>query len=138
MPWFFFVLIFGLPFAGMIYGYLTERLKSQERIKAMERGLPLPAETPASNPWAVLARKTPWEQADDLRLGGLICVVVGVALALFFAGLGWFDPDTPKLKALVTVGAIPGLIGLVLLYESQRRIRDLGPRPPVQPPLPKT
>ncbi len=136
MPWLFFALIFGLPFAGMIYGYLTERLKSQERIKAMEKGLPLPPEAAASNPWPALSRKTPWERADDLRLAGLICIAVGIGLSVLLGWIAWTIDK--KDQAITAVGAIPALIGVVLLYEGRRRMRDLGPRPPAQPPLPKS
>ncbi len=134
---FFWLFFLAIPLSGFIYGYLTERLKSQERIKAMERGLPLPAETPASNPWAVLSRKTPWDHADDLRLGGLICIAIGAGLALLFWALAYGDQNPSAPKALIAVAAIPGLIGVVLLYEGNRRSRILGPRPPAQPPLPK-
>jgi len=133
---FFWLFFLAIPLSGFIYGYFTERLKSQERIKAMEKGLPLPPETQASNPWTVLSKKTPWDHADDLRLGGLICVAVGAGLTLLFWALAYTGND-PAPKALMAVGAIPGLVGAVLLYEGDRRTRILGPRPPTQPPVPK-
>src|SRR6516225_9649052 len=139
MGFFLIFLIFGLPLASMIYSYFTKRLRSQERMKAIDKGIPIPAEPgtlknmfelDAMQAWSI--HKTPWERADDLRLAGLICVAVGVGLALLLGGLAWSSEDVPR--AIWAVGAIPGLVGLVLLYESYRRRRDLGPRPAAAPP----
>jgi hypothetical protein len=135
------LLIFGLPLAGMIYGYFMERLKSQERMKAMEKGIPISAQgsmlknqfdLDPMQAWS--ARKTPWERADDLRLAGLICIAVGVGLALLLWTLARSIEDVQK--GVFVVGAIPGLIGVVLLYESNRRLGHLGPRPTQAPQSP--
>ncbi len=48
---------------------------------------------------------------EGLKLGGLICVAVGVAMAIFVRGLmGPADRGAPYL-----IGLIPGLIGVAML-----------------------
>lgn len=47
---------------------------------------------------------------EGMKVGGLICVAVGVALVIFMWALSKTDPDVPYL-----VGLIPGLIGVALL-----------------------
>ena len=67
----FFCLIFASPITAIITSYFTRKLQSQERLRAMERGVPLPPEGPqGGHPWDRI--KDPWERAADFRLGGLI------------------------------------------------------------------
>ena len=50
------------------------------------------------------------KKREGMKLGGLICVAVGVALGIFLRIQTANDPSSPYL-----VGLIPGLIGLALL-----------------------
>lgn len=115
-----FVLIFGVPITAIIVGYLMRRLQSQERLRAIEKGVPLPDAQgwPQPNPWA---------RAADLRLAGLICAAVGLGLVALFVGLWWSLPGFPF--GVCFTATIPFLIGVALLYESATRRRELGPRP---------
>ncbi|MGA3160486.1 MAG: hypothetical protein ABSC77_04650 [Terracidiphilus sp.] len=47
---------------------------------------------------------------EGLKIGGLVCVAVGVAMVIFMWAMIKTDPSTPYL-----VGLIPGLIGVALL-----------------------
>ena len=125
-PLVFFALIFAIPITAIITSYFTRKLQSQERLRAMERGLPLPPEGPqGGHPWDRI--KDSWERAADFRLAGLICVAVGIGLGPLFWGLSLSIPDFPV--AVTAVAAIPFLIGVALLYEYSVRTRELGPRP---------
>jgi hypothetical protein len=50
------------------------------------------------------------KKREGLKIGGLICVAVGVAMVIFLHALTKTDPGAPFL-----VGLIPGLIGVALL-----------------------
>jgi hypothetical protein len=119
-PFLVFVIIFAIPITAIIVSYFTRKLQSQERLRAIEKGVSLPEPLD----WRA---KDPWERAADLRLGGLICVAVGLGLVALFAGLSWSVPEFPK--GVSAVAAIPFLIGVALLYECGTRRRELGPRP---------
>ena len=119
-PLVFLLVAFGIPITAIITAYFTRKLQSQERLRAIEKGVPLPEPLDLG--------RSPWERAADLRLGGLICVGVGLGMAALFAGLSWSLPEFPK--GVSAAAAIPFLIGAALLYESAARRRELGPRPP--------
>jgi len=54
-----------------------------------------------------------WERIkkyEGIKLGGLICIAVGVAMVIFLKVLAGSDPGVPYL-----VGLIPGLIGVAML-----------------------
>jgi hypothetical protein len=114
-----FVIIFTIPITAIIVSYFTRKLQSEERLRAIEKGVPLP-EIPASQP-------DPWQRAADLRLAGLILVAVGLGLVPLFVGLWWSVPEFPF--AVTFTATIPFLIGVALLYEYRTRRKELGPRP---------
>lgn len=47
---------------------------------------------------------------EGLKIGGLVCVAVGLAMVIFMWALTKTDPDVPYL-----VGLVPGFIGVALL-----------------------
>jgi len=118
-------LIFMIPIAAIIVGYLTQKLKSDERMRAIEKGVPLPPELEGRHPWD--REKDPWERAADFRVAGLICIAVGLGLVALFAGLSWSLPEFPA--GVTAAAGIPFLIGVALFYEYGVRSRELGPRP---------
>jgi hypothetical protein len=122
------ILIFMIPITAIIVGYLNRKLQSEERLRAIEKGVPIPqttAEIEGRHSWD--RPSDPWERAAGFRVGGLICMAVGVGIGLLFAGLAWSLPEFPE--GLIAVAAIPFLVGAVLFYEFQVRTRELGPRP---------
>jgi hypothetical protein len=108
-----------IPLVGMLVGYLIQKLKSEERLRAIEKGLPLPAEQPHVS--------DPWKLAEALRLAGLILIAIGLGIAALLVSLSLSLPDFPK---GVIAASIPFLIGVALLIEHRARCRELGPRPP--------
>jgi hypothetical protein len=109
-----------IPLMGMLVGYLIQKLKSEERLRAIEKGVPIPAEpTRVSDPWRL---------ARALRLGGMVQIAIGLGLLVLFASLAATLPEFPK--GVIAVSAIPVLIGVALLIEHRVRMRELGPPPP--------
>jgi hypothetical protein len=97
--------VFGLiPFAFIVTGFLVYRVRSRERLLAIEKG----------------ARVTPTADDRNFRVGGMICLAVSMGLLIMLAGL-----DVPR--GLLGVPAIPGLVGLALLFEYRARMREKGP-----------
>jgi lipopolysaccharide export LptBFGC system permease protein LptF len=47
---------------------------------------------------------------EGMKIGGLVCVAVGVAMVIFLKAMTATDPGAPYL-----VGLIPGLVGVALL-----------------------
>src|SRR6266699_3757616 len=69
------LLFFGVfPIGSMIIGYLVQRLRSRERLLAIEKGVPLP-------------RANRLEGEKNFRLAGMICVAAGVGLLILFTSL---------------------------------------------------
>jgi hypothetical protein len=108
-----------IPIVGMITGMVMQRFKTQERLRMIEKGLPLPPE----RAWQA---DDPWEDAANFRIGGLVLIAVGLGLLALLAGLSVSLPQFPK--GIMAASAIPFLIGVALVYESRVRIRELGPR----------
>ena len=97
--------LFGIvPLALIGLGFVIYRFRSKERLLAIEKGV---SATPP---------------ADDrgLRLGGMICLAVSVGLLITLAAL-----DLPH--GVLGVPAIPGLVGIALLFEYRARMREKGP-----------
>jgi hypothetical protein len=109
-----------IPLGGMTVGYLMQKLRSEERLRAIEKGVALPADPPHT--------RDPWRLARALRLGGMIQVAIGLGLLALFVSLAETLPEFPK--GVIAVSAIPVLIGVALLIEHRIRMRELGPPPP--------
>jgi ABC-type Fe3+ transport system permease subunit len=113
------LVVFLIPITAIIVSYFTRKLQSEERLRAIEKGVPLP-EIPASLP-------DRWQRAADLRLAGLILVAVGLGLVALFVGLWWSVEGFPF--GVCFAATIPFLIGVAFLYEYRMRRKELGPRP---------
>jgi sterol desaturase/sphingolipid hydroxylase (fatty acid hydroxylase superfamily) len=108
-----------IPLGGMTVGYLMQRLKSQERLRAIEKGVLIPPDPVRSN--------DPWKLASALRLGGTVLIAVGLGVLVLLVALAASLPEFPR--GVIAVSAIPTLIGVALLIEHRVRSRELGPRP---------
>jgi len=107
------LLFFGVfPIGSMIIGYLVQRLRSRERLLAIEKGVPLP-------------RANRLEGEKNFRLAGMICVAAGVGLLILFTSLA-VSLLIPR--AVIAVSAIPFLIGVAFLIEYRVRMRELKVR----------
>ena len=99
-----------VPLVALVLIYLVRRLRTQERLRAIEKGVALP-ETPADDPWVRISR---------IRRGGISAVAAGHGLLIFLATQG----DMSDLG----IAAIPILVGLGLLYDYRLTVRDLNAR----------
>jgi hypothetical protein len=107
------------PVAMTIAAVMIQRFKTQERLRAIEKGIPLPPgnSRPALNPW---------EFAANFRLAGIICVAVGLGLLVLFTSLAETLPELPK--GVIAISAIPFLVGLGLLIEYRMRRNEIAAR----------
>ena len=108
----FFAIVFGLvPVVMMISGVMVQRFRTQERLRAIEKGLPLPPEAfqRGSGIWD---RRPPFDLRDvvtNLRLAGIICIAVGLWLLVLFTAVAETLPEFPK--GVIAVSAVPFLLG---------------------------
>lgn len=115
-----FALVLGIVIANNIANYNTRKLQSEERMAAIAKGLPLPE--PSAEPVAVVDQR---KRARGLRTGGIVCVAVGVGLALFSFALTWIVGEHDVL-AVAAAGLIPLAIGVGLLVDYAFQMRDLN------------
>ena len=108
-----------IPIAGMATGVMMQWFKTKERLRLIEKGLPLPPDPTYTH--------DPWEDAANFRVGGLVTVAVGLGLLVLFPALAATVPGFPK--GVIAVAVIPLLVGVALFHEYRVRSRELGPRP---------
>ena len=118
-----FAMVLGIVVVANIYNYHVRKLRSEERMAAIAKGLPLPPDPEAvdhadSDPRAGAART-----ARGLRTGGIICISVGVGLALFSFFLTWIVQEHDVL-AVAAAGLIPLAVGVGLLIDYALRTRS--------------
>jgi protein-S-isoprenylcysteine O-methyltransferase Ste14 len=115
-----------IPLVGIVVGFLVKRLQSEERLRLIEKGLPLP-------PARV---HDPRRSATGFRLAGIISVAVGLGLLVLFVSLATTLPASAEFpKGVIAVAAIPFLVGLGLLFEYRLRVRELKERGREEPRL---
>ncbi len=105
-----------VPIVSIIAGVMIQRSRAQERIRAIERGVPVP---PA---WPSPPVLTAEERTAGLRVGGIVTIAVGLGLLVLFTSLAETLPEFPK--GVIAVSAIPFLVGVGLLYEYHLRIKE--------------
>jgi Domain of unknown function (DUF6249) len=115
-----FAMVLGIIVVNSISGYHTRRLQSEERLAAIAKGLPIPDPTPEPIPVVDQHRR-----ARGLRTGGIVCVSVGVGLALFSFALSWIVGEHNVL-AVAAAGLIPLAVGAGLLIDYTFQKRDLA------------
>jgi hypothetical protein len=121
-----FAVIFGLiPIATMITAVVMQRFKTQERLRAIEKGLPLPPEPPPRR-FGALERRvlTPREVVANFRVAGIICVAVGLGLLVLFIALAETLPQFPK--GVIAVSAVPFFVGVGCLIEYRIRRAEIA------------
>jgi hypothetical protein len=100
-----------ITMAAIFGGVMVQRFKTQERLRAIEKGVPIPPV-----PWHV---PTPEERTAGFRVSGILCVAIGLGLLVLFIGLSATIPRFPK--GIIGVAATPFFIGLGLLIEYRIR-----------------
>lgn len=116
--------IWGLiPVAMMIAGVAIQWFRTQERLRLIEKGVPI-AELPPA--WPSRRPLNHWELAANFRVAGIINVAVGLGLLILFTTLAETLPQFPK--GVIAVSAIPFLVGMGLLLEYRLRRKELAAR----------
>lgn len=118
-----FALVLGIVIVANISNYHTRKLKSEERLTAIAKGIPLPPDTDSDyTEMDMRDRGSPMSIARGLRTGGIVCVSVGVGLALFGVFLAWIVQEHDVL-AVAAAGLIPLAIGVGLLVDYALRAK---------------
>lgn len=123
------VLIFAIPIIAIVGGITAGIVRTigrqrlvemaqRERIAALERGIdpsklpPLPF-SDEDGPY-VSREDSDRRRAQNLMVGGIVTLAVGVGLSLFF----WYFRETTGEPGLWSIGLIPSLVGLGLLLSA--------------------
>ncbi|HTV05473.1 MAG TPA: DUF6249 domain-containing protein [Acidobacteriaceae bacterium] len=116
-------MVLGIVIASMFFRYHTNRLRSEERMTLIAKGLPVPAEPDSDRPFGPEARL---RVAHGIRTGGIVCAFVGIGLILFSFALTWILHEQDVL-AVAAAGLIPFSIGAGLLVDYRLRANSLAP-----------
>jgi hypothetical protein len=123
-----FAMVIGIVLIKAITGYKLRKLRSQERLAAIEKGVPLPEE-PGSEISAdeMMGRKraySPEEQAARQRSKGIVLTAVGVGAVLFFLVLAHVQQERDVLSG-AAASLIPLAIGVGFLIDARIRRKEL-------------
>ena len=104
------VMLFGMPVAilGMYTFYRVRKLRTDERLAAMQRGVAVPMEPELS-------------EAARSRRSGILLIAGAVGYMLTFSIIGRVEPDAMMAAAF---GAIPFTLGLGYFLDSALIRRD--------------
>jgi hypothetical protein len=106
-----------VPVAALIIVYLIKSLQTKERLRAIEKGVALPANG-----------RDPWERAAAIRYSGIQSLAAGLGIIFLFVGIQAVSGVAAMVVLGVGVGSIPGLVGCGQLLEYWLRIRELRAR----------
>lgn len=109
------MMFFSVPIAAILVGYAVSRHKTQVRLKAIEKGVPIPFEGGSEDPYERMARS---------RKNGIIATMVGLGIVVFFAIIA-FATDDPEVFAGGALGVIPLFIGIGLFIDAHMRRKDM-------------
>jgi hypothetical protein len=102
------IMIFGIPIAAMYTYYSVRKLRTEERLAAIARGVSVPMEPELS-------------QAARSRRAGILLVCGALGYALTFALIARVEPDA---WVAATFGIIPFAIGVGCFLDSTLVRRD--------------
>lgn len=119
-----FAMVLGIVIAKEIAEYHTRRLKTEERMAAFAKGLPLPPDlfTETEREEHPLSPEERARHARGLRTGGIVCIAVGIGLALFSFALTAIVQQRDVL-AVAAAGIIPFAVGVGLVVDYKLRAR---------------
>jgi Domain of unknown function (DUF6249) len=103
------IMVFGIPIAGMYTYYRVRRLRSEERLAALARGVAVPMEPELS-------------QAARSRRAGILLVCASIGYTIAFALIARVEPDAWVAAAF---GVIPFAVGVGFFVDSTLVRRDL-------------
>lgn len=124
-----FAMVLGIVIVANISNYHTRRLKSEERLAAIAKGILLPPDpdtemTPFGHADKLNGPEERMRRARGLRTGGIVLISVGVGLAFFSFFLTWILQEHDVL-AVAAAGLIPLAIGVGLLVDYALRNRTI-------------
>lgn len=119
-----FAMVLGIVIVANIHNYHVRKLKSEERMAAIAKGLPLPPDLDAIDRVNSDPRAGAATTARGLRTGGIVCVSVGAGLALFGFFLAWIVQEHDVL-AVAAAGLIPLAVGVGLLVDYALRTKSV-------------
>jgi len=96
-----------IPIVAIIVDYFNKKNKAQVVQRAIENGVPienLQLEEPK--------QRLPYR-------GGMVCMAVGIGLAIFGFAIGTYTPDQEAMPVFLGIGALIALIGLALLINDR-------------------
>src|SRR5919109_718894 len=96
------IMIFGIPIAGMYTYYRVRKLRTEERLAAISRGVNVPMEPELS-------------QTARSRRAGILLVAAALGYTITFALIARVEPDAWVVAAF---GVIPFTIGLGFFLDS--------------------
>ena len=102
------IMIFGVPMAGMYTYYRVRKLRTEERLAAIARGVAVPMEPELS-------------QAARSRRAGILLVSAALGYTITFALIARVEPDA---WVAASFGVIPFAIGLGFFLDSALVRRD--------------
>ncbi|MBI3476134.1 MAG: hypothetical protein HY010_10405 [Acidobacteria bacterium] len=102
-------MLFGIPLAAMYAYYRIRKLKTEEKLAAIARGVSVPLEPELS-------------QVARSRRSGILLTAGAVGFMITFALIGRTEPDAFK---VVAFGAIPLALGLGFFLDAALVRKDL-------------
>ena len=103
------IMVFGIPMAGLYTYYRVRKLRTEERLAAIARGISVPMEPDLS-------------QAQRTRRSGILLVSAALGYTAAFGLIARSEPDALIAAAF---GVIPFAIGLGCFLDSALVRRDL-------------
>jgi hypothetical protein len=103
------VMIFGIPMAALYTYYRVRKLRTEERLAAIARGVTVPMEPELSH-------------AARSRRAGILLTSVAIGYTIAFALVGRVEPDALVAAAF---GVIPLAVGVGFFLDSTLIRRDL-------------
>ncbi|HUY81411.1 MAG TPA: DUF6249 domain-containing protein [Acidobacteriaceae bacterium] len=116
-----FAFVIAIVLIKQFFLYHANKLRSEERMAYLAKGLPLPPEPESERPTGPEARL---RIAHGIRTGGIACVFTGIGLIAFSFALTWILHQHNVL-AIAAAGLIPLAIGVGLLVDYQLRAKAL-------------
>lgn len=107
------IMLFGMPIAivGMYMFYRVRKLRTEERLAAIQRGVNVPMEPELA-------------EAAKSRRSGILCIAGALGYMIAFSIIARVEPDALIAGAF---GAIPFTLGLGFLLDSILIRRDARP-----------
>jgi hypothetical protein len=102
------IMIFGIPMAGMYTYYRVRKLRTEERLAAIARGVAVPMEPELS-------------QGARSRRAGILLVSAALGYTITFALIARVEPDA---WVAASFGVIPFALGLGFFVDSALVRRD--------------